>query len=297
MASEGGYNGGRFERVLEVLGRIDWAALPDAMAGYLRSPRERVRERVAELLGARGDVPAMDLVARTMDERADDALTRGALEGAARAVKLGRATAMFRAALFDRVARDLLDPGPRMLRYPVMCDAERMLMTLDPRRGAEVLTRPPALSAENPNLDRALFVIDEFRLPVEPAALRGLLPGLESASAIRAVLSRLAAAGPSDAVEPLLREHLRHEDLDVRSDAFSLLLAARGINLFRLTLAQGLNATLRRVRGLHQVLGVTSGDGALAALVEVPRRQWKGAIELLRKAGAPEAAGAMERAR
>jgi hypothetical protein len=294
MRPDGSYNRTRFERVIDVLLRIDWPESADAMGGYLRSPRDGVRQRVTELLVGRGDERALELAARVLDEGKDEPAARGTIEAVHRALQTGRATASFRAGLFDRVAKDLTSDGLESLRYPYATSPAKMLLALDRQRAEKLLTTPPTLAADNPKLSGVLDAIEEARLRIDPATLRAMLPKMDSEHAVRAALRYLARAEGRGA-DDLLRAHLRHGDLGVRTEAFGLLMAAKGIDLFKLTTMQNFRKTLRQLHAVHQLLGVNSGDGLEAARHYLSKRQWKDAIDLLRRAGASETAGGLER--
>ncbi|MFI5378586.1 MAG: hypothetical protein ACHRHE_04760 [Tepidisphaerales bacterium] len=293
LRAAGAFNLRQLKRVFQIIGRTDWPGLLEALEVFLHSSRPLVRKLTAETLVGRGDALAADVAVRLL-AGADVSTHAGVFAGIERALTENRAAVDFRQRLFDRIALDSArEYGPRV--YPALCTPPKLMMKLDPHRAAQMLTSPEILRADNPALTEVLWEIDESRLDVPPALLQALIPGLSSASAIRALLPCLARCDPAASLS--MGQHcLDHPDFDVRAEAFASWLRTLGVDLFSLTPKQNRSGLLAALATLHQILGILGADGLLAAMQQVPAASWPAAIQLLEHAGATRTARCLREA-
>ena len=283
LSPAGAFNLGRLKRICQVLSRIDWPGLVEALDDFLKSPRGNVRELMAKTLVERGNSSAAAVAERLL-AATDRETVRGAFEGIEDAQRTKRADPEFRRRVFDLMAAEVRGRD-RGLNHPVRSSPAELMMHLDPARGAELLTSDVVLRADHPAIVDVLRAIERFKLDVPAARLLALAPRLRSTSGIPPLLASLARIDPT-AVQPFLMRSLDHDDRDIREQAFESWLATRGIDLFELNRRQKKDSTLLALAALHQILGITGADGLAAAIEQVPARQWTQAIELAQRAGA-----------
>jgi len=289
LRGEGGFNGGRFKRVMSLVGRIAWSGWQDALSTYLRSPRGVVRRIVAKSLVKRGDEAGGRLLALLLAKE-DDEAAAGALEGVVAALKDHRAVEEFRRIAFEAIVTEWVSKESGK-RFPVFNSPPEILYVLDPSRAAAFLTSAEALRSDNPGLSDVLDAIEKFELKVDLKTLLELLPKLKYP---RSVLRYLARHDPQSG--KIVRGFLEHGEFSVRTETFDILLGLRGINLFELTAKQRRDPTLSALHTVHQILGNLESDGLPMAMENVDRRKWPAAIGLLKQAGATEMAACFEEA-
>jgi len=151
--------------------RILPEALPDLIQ-LLDHSDELVRREAAEAVGLLGDVAGADALGRSLTHPDPNVRSCAAI-GVRKACNDGRATPVFREAMFDRVRPLINDPED----YPTE-RGTAALLALDQEGALAILLDPANFHARNEKLQRHLVALRETRTPVPFDRLAALVADL-----------------------------------------------------------------------------------------------------------------------